>query len=978
MRAYAIMLFLCTLAVVSSAWAVSAPIHDAAGKGDIPEVTSLLMADPSLVNATDKNGAAPLHYAVAAGQVGVVQLLLDKNADVNAAKKDGVTALHIAASLGHLKIAELLIARNVDLEAKDQLGRTPLSLAQEKGNKEVADLLQTAIAARAEASGTHITCESLKEANPRGKWLTIADSRLVVNPTLNSQQPLPKELMPSLPMQIGYYVGEEPVRLPMFWMWQPGGREDMHPKITYGPIIDLSEAGRDQWKVEGMNAAFTDAGARVSLTGTDSVFNWGVMTSRMTVDLDKTPYACVNVASLDDKWSMQVRADDKSESKDLVQTTYQPGSVVADVSAATGWSGKKTFQIRLYDTGKSGSTALFDRLAFLGLGGSAPTFTKDSLEWYPHKLVEYGSCSQLWMKVRTVTQFMDESSILQSLLVTEGDNERLVLIGNSPYGNARWSYAEQGVVLQADGFSAVIRFGRPAKWLGAYPSWIDWLEDRPSSNGSGGIWAVQFDGLKKDDSIVVATRFGTDARSPETMLGEIRQAVEPGKFGEILKQQRDSWESLLAEVPHPMDFGLHLVETYGTTSDAIRRMYYKAWAFLLSDSLPAMPGNGFSFPQLACGKPSLWREGHPKARPSSQWESFIAMQLTAGIDPETAWHAYQGMMSLVEDNGVMKGEGLPARHCQAAWALYAMTGDKTRLRSIYSSMKGLMLWKAADPRWHYGSSTAPDTKDAGFVIHALMDMVYARRIAGVLGMPEEESFWRETITKLYLDYIRWFWNTPDGKPVRVYHADTAKSEDPGERAHITAMVLPPDVLKDDIKNNLDTAFPAIFDKSMPSLMEFWRGYPGFSHEMRGLWQDGFTREAAMTAEGAMRGTTMAGEFSEGCSGWPPSPGGVTPEVFGAALVIEGALWHNGVIPSDGLPIIAHVPNAVGVENLKLRTGTISTKFDQSGDGLEIWGNGLKGLHVPPGFEVGTHSDGTISWKGKLPVGQQVKLEEIPP
>ena len=56
------------------------------------------------------------------------------------------------------------------------------------------------------------------------------------------------------------------------------------------------------------------------------------------------------------------------------------------------------------------------------------------------------------------------------------------------------------------------------------------------------------------------------------MLGEIRQAVEPGKFGEILKQQRDSWESLLAEVPHPMDFGLHLVETYGTTSDAIRRM----------------------------------------------------------------------------------------------------------------------------------------------------------------------------------------------------------------------------------------------------------------------------------------------------------------------------------------------------------------------------------------------------------------------
>ena len=119
----------------------AAPIHDAAAKGDLAKCKSLLGKGPKLVSATDKDGATPLHYAVAGGHQPVVELLLTKKADVNAKKKDGVTPLHVAAALGRVEIAKVLIAKWADPAATDKQGRTPLSLAQEKGQTEVAKVL---------------------------------------------------------------------------------------------------------------------------------------------------------------------------------------------------------------------------------------------------------------------------------------------------------------------------------------------------------------------------------------------------------------------------------------------------------------------------------------------------------------------------------------------------------------------------------------------------------------------------------------------------------------------------------------------------------------------------------------------------------------------------------------------------------------------------------------------------------------------
>jgi len=59
----------------------------------------------------------------------VVQLLINKCADVNATNKDGQTPLHFAVFNGQEEVARLLVDKGADLEATDKYGQTPLLLA---------------------------------------------------------------------------------------------------------------------------------------------------------------------------------------------------------------------------------------------------------------------------------------------------------------------------------------------------------------------------------------------------------------------------------------------------------------------------------------------------------------------------------------------------------------------------------------------------------------------------------------------------------------------------------------------------------------------------------------------------------------------------------------------------------------------------------------------------------------------------------
>ena len=77
----------------------------------------------------------PLTDAARRGDVDVVRSLLRGGADVNASESDGMTALHWAADAGHVEIAEILMYAGANLEATTRLGDyTPLHLAARQGH----------------------------------------------------------------------------------------------------------------------------------------------------------------------------------------------------------------------------------------------------------------------------------------------------------------------------------------------------------------------------------------------------------------------------------------------------------------------------------------------------------------------------------------------------------------------------------------------------------------------------------------------------------------------------------------------------------------------------------------------------------------------------------------------------------------------------------------------------------------------------
>lgn len=81
------------------------------------------------IRDVDNEGQTLLHNAVANGQFGTIEYLLNNNAEVNLANWQGRTPLHIAAGLrgeSGLIILKRLLAAGADINPVDIFGHTPL------------------------------------------------------------------------------------------------------------------------------------------------------------------------------------------------------------------------------------------------------------------------------------------------------------------------------------------------------------------------------------------------------------------------------------------------------------------------------------------------------------------------------------------------------------------------------------------------------------------------------------------------------------------------------------------------------------------------------------------------------------------------------------------------------------------------------------------------------------------------------------
>lgn len=828
---------------------------------------------------------------------------------------------------------------------------------------------------RASHAAAVMNCQSLRENVDRAHWLTLPLSRLVVNPTLVADPHKPEAFAPSLPMNLAYYAGETPVALSDFWTWQPmtGGQPRSH--ITFGPAADFSPASTAQWQADRARVAFQDN--RMHLTVAQPPF--GSLTTWVNVNLDETPLLSIQVPDTDGTWALKVNAGNDPVDTYLVHDRLQGGNVIVDVRSLTKWRGRKSFKIILFAIGNPGTTVVVSQLRFFSAHNPSPSFRVKATNWFPHQIISQAEVSQAdtpeVMKVESTVCMADEATVTQHLRVEQGPTQNLVLTGQLPTGKVRWDAQNNAIILQADRFQAVVAFNRAARWMGVFPSRLDWLAGDVAPTATGGFWALAFDGVKAGDEIVVAARFAPVPGDVAGTLDAVSGLANPDSSREAVRQREAIWNRTLNDLPHPSNFQLHGLASKGATAQSMRRMYYKAWIFLLSNSLPPMPENGYSFPQLPCGKASLWSEGAPHARASSQWESMIAMQFVALVDPATAWSAYKGMMSLVQPDGALPGEGLPSRHAQTAWVLYSLTADKENLRTVYPALKRLLLWKIANPRWIYKGATPPDQKDAEFVVHALMDALFASRIAKALQLPGEDGFWQAQVEELSANYHRWFWDKSGARAYRIYYDLTGKQEEADRSRNLQSLVLPATLLKQPEKETLLKIFRASLHHDIAFLVPELAGFPKYNYTLRGIWQYGSPQEASSMAQASVREITLAGEFSENYyQDFPPRPTGVTPSVFGAAQILDGSLWHNGIIVGDGLPIVAHLPHATGVENLRLRGEPIDIRFQEL-DEVELQGSGLQLLRLPFGFKAASTPAGTPLWRGTLPVGQQLVLEE---
>jgi ankyrin repeat protein len=88
---------------------------------------------------------APIADAAMRGDVAAVRSLIKSGAEVNAAQGDGMTALHWAADLGNEELARILVAAGANVNARTRIGHhAPLHVAAENGHGPIVRLLADA------------------------------------------------------------------------------------------------------------------------------------------------------------------------------------------------------------------------------------------------------------------------------------------------------------------------------------------------------------------------------------------------------------------------------------------------------------------------------------------------------------------------------------------------------------------------------------------------------------------------------------------------------------------------------------------------------------------------------------------------------------------------------------------------------------------------------------------------------------------
>ncbi len=168
-----------SLLIATTATAGTSPtLVDAARTGDWDSVRTLVAANRNAVNSADLDGTRPLHWAIRADEVEIVDLLIRSGADANAPDRLGITPLYLAAMNGSGPILRKLLDAGANANQIEKTGESILMVATRTGevdavrallehgaNPNIAEpqLLLTPLMLAAEAGYTDIVADLIKD-----------------------------------------------------------------------------------------------------------------------------------------------------------------------------------------------------------------------------------------------------------------------------------------------------------------------------------------------------------------------------------------------------------------------------------------------------------------------------------------------------------------------------------------------------------------------------------------------------------------------------------------------------------------------------------------------------------------------------------------------------------------------------------------------------------------------------------------------
>ena len=522
---------------------------------------------------------------------------------------------------------------------------------------------------------------------------------------------------------------------------------------------------------------------------------------------------------------------------------------------------------------------------------SLGTATKFTAEWMPHVLpfiAEYEGGSSL-----SGVDFLYDLKTVVRKLELKGDTKDYCFAGN-------WAgiikLENNTIVVENNNLRYAICFSSPV---------ID-FKTSPQK------WYVALDNTKiKDNKLVVSVAFADKSEAQSALIARAESPIKQNDTEQALTKNEKYWDDFLQKVPHPLNFELSSVKTYGVKAEQIRQAYYKAWVFTAQNILPEDP-EMFPYPQICTGKASLWDEGEVHAPFSAAWESFLGIQFYAYVDPQLSWKAFKGLMSLVDQYGMLGGESLPSRKAQTALILYELTKDKNSLEEIYPALKRYLNWRMNVTHWVYGDiKPTSNFKDAEFAFSALVDMQYLIKIAEILNHPEDVKAWQAKFNDFGQKSLSWFWETPNTLPVQNYWIDSKKRED-RNTIWITTCLHIKDFLKEDYLKSTIRKFDKDYNPDLSFANFYMPKYPDVSYSVYGLLEHGLNERALGTMEACLRDVARGrAAFAEQYIGDDFRPDGVRPSLFGSSIILDFVLLTNGYLFGDGNPKAVLLPGKIG-------------------------------------------------------------------